>query len=49
MISENEKKDTVAAELEKVTFMPEMKTFEMSIMDEHGVKEDRVPAKFYWY
>jgi len=42
-------KDTTKADVEKITFEPALKTFEMDIMDEMGIKEDRVPKKFYWY
>uniref|UniRef100_A0A023FVP7 Large ribosomal subunit protein uL24m n=1 Tax=Amblyomma parvum TaxID=251391 RepID=A0A023FVP7_AMBPA len=42
-------KDTKAKELEKITFVPKLMTFEQEIMEEHGIKEDRVPAKTYWY
>lgn len=42
-------KDTKATDAEKITFYPKLKTFEMDIMDELGIKEDRVPAKTYWY
>ncbi|XP_012522761.1 probable 39S ribosomal protein L24, mitochondrial [Monomorium pharaonis] len=42
-------KDTIKADVEKITFEPALKTFEMDIMDEMGIKEDRVPKKFYWY
>lgn len=28
---------------------PKLKTFEMDIMDEMDIKEDRVPKKHYWY
>lgn len=42
-------KDTVAKVVEEITFSPELKTFEMDIMDKMGIKEDRVPAKTYWY
>lgn len=28
---------------------PALKTFEMDIMDEMGIKEDRIPKKIYWY
>lgn len=30
-------------------FQPVLKTFEMDIMDEMGITEDRIPKKFYWY
>lgn len=42
-------KDTKAKQVEQITFFPKLKTFEMDIMDEMGLKEDRVPAKTYWY
>lgn len=42
-------KDTVAAEASKVTFNPKLKTFEMEIMDEMGIEEDRVPKRTFWY
>lgn len=42
-------KDTTADVVEEITFSPELKTFEMDIMDKFGIKEDRVPAKTYWY
>ncbi|KYN06800.1 putative 39S ribosomal protein L24, mitochondrial, partial [Cyphomyrmex costatus] len=42
-------KDTTKADVEKITFEPALKTFEMDIMEQMGIKEDRVPKKFYWY
>ncbi|XP_032663945.1 probable 39S ribosomal protein L24, mitochondrial [Odontomachus brunneus] len=42
-------KDTVSADVLKVTFKPALKTFEMDIMENMGIKEDRVPKKCYWY
>lgn len=42
-------KDTKAPEAESITFYPKLKTFEMDIMDEMGITEDRVPAKTFWY
>lgn len=42
-------KDTKKEDVEKITFKPELKTFEMDIMDKMGIKEDRVPRKTYWY
>uniref|UniRef100_A0A023FK76 Large ribosomal subunit protein uL24m n=1 Tax=Amblyomma cajennense TaxID=34607 RepID=A0A023FK76_AMBCJ len=42
-------KDTRAKELEKITFVPKLMTFEQEIMEELGIKEERVPAKTYWY
>lgn len=42
-------KDTPAAEVEKITFEPKLCTFEMEIMDNMGIKEDRIPPKSYWY
>ncbi|KAK6624574.1 hypothetical protein RUM44_011433 [Polyplax serrata] len=40
-----QKKDTTATEVARITFVPNLETFEMSIMEEQGIKEDRVPAK----
>ncbi|XP_014476787.1 PREDICTED: probable 39S ribosomal protein L24, mitochondrial [Dinoponera quadriceps] len=42
-------KDTVRDEVLTVTFKPELRTFEMDIMENMGIKEDRVPKKCYWY
>ncbi|CAH0598412.1 unnamed protein product [Chrysodeixis includens] len=46
---ENVDKDTVSEAATKITFAPKLRTFEMDIMEEMGIKEDRVPAKSYWY
>lgn len=48
MFSESEK-DTKASEVTAITFEPALKTFEMDIMEQMGIKEDRVPGKTYWY
>ncbi|XP_035730413.1 probable 39S ribosomal protein L24, mitochondrial [Vespa mandarinia] len=42
-------KDTTKEEVTKVTFKPVLKTFEMDIMDNMGIKEDRTSKKSYWY
>lgn len=42
-------KDTQAKVVEEITFKPSLQTFEMEIMKELGIEEDRVPAKTYWY
>lgn len=42
-------KDTPAAEVNKVTFVPQSKTFEMDICDEHNIRDDRIPYPMYWY
>lgn len=47
-ITESEK-DTRADDVLNITFKPELETFEMSIMKEMGIEEDRVPAPSYWY
>lgn len=44
-----QKKDTTADDLARITFEPELKTFEMDIADKMGIKEDRFPCKTYWY
>ncbi|EDW29017.1 GL19491 [Drosophila persimilis] len=33
----------------EITFQPKLSTFEMDIMEEMGIKEERTPAKSYWY
>uniref|UniRef100_A0A336MLY7 Large ribosomal subunit protein uL24m n=1 Tax=Culicoides sonorensis TaxID=179676 RepID=A0A336MLY7_CULSO len=42
-------KDTKAEDASAITFVPTLETFEMNIMREMGIKEDREPAKTYWY
>lgn len=42
-------KDTKASEVTAISFEPALKTFEMDIMEQMGIKEDRVPSKTYWY
>lgn len=42
-------KDTTAAVASEITFEPKMMTFEMEVMQEMGIKEDRIPGKTYWY
>lgn len=42
-------KDTPAKQVTAVTFTPQVKTFEMDICDEMGIKDDRVPYPMYWY
>ncbi|XP_053999486.1 probable 39S ribosomal protein L24, mitochondrial [Hylaeus anthracinus] len=42
-------KDTLADDVKEVTFEVKLKTFEMDIMDKMGIKEDRVPKKYFWY
>ncbi|XP_037958696.1 probable 39S ribosomal protein L24, mitochondrial [Teleopsis dalmanni] len=42
-------KDTKAATVGEITFTPKLCTFEMDIMEEMGIKEDREAHKSYWY
>lgn len=35
--------------MKQITFSPLLKTFEMEIMDNMNIKEDRVPVPSYWY
>jgi len=42
-------KDTHPDEVIKVTFEPQLKTFEMDISDNMGIKEERIPYPMYWY
>jgi len=46
---ENEHKDTPVKEMTVMTYQGVLGTFEMDVMDEMGIKEDRVPKKTYWY
>ena len=45
----DKEKDTAADAVKEITFQPKLKTFEMDVMDEMGIQEDRIPAKSYWY
>lgn len=49
MIVSESDKDTLSADVLAVTFEPKLETFEMNIMREMGLKEDRIPARSYWY
>lgn len=42
-------KDTVVDVVKEITFQPKLCTFEMDIMENMGIKEDRIPPKTYWY
>lgn len=44
-----QQKDTTTEELTKITFNPSVSTFEMDIMKEMKLKDDRTPFKSYWY
>lgn len=46
---DEQEKDTKAADVEAVTFEPALKTFEMDIMDQMDIKEERNPFPLYWY
>ncbi|XP_063394565.1 large ribosomal subunit protein uL24m [Cydia fagiglandana] len=46
---ENDEKDTKTDAVTKITFQPRLATFEMDVMESMGIKEDRVPARTYWY
>ena len=46
---EEQEKDTKAADVEEVTFEPAVKTFEMDLMEQYDIKEERNPYPFYWY
>jgi len=41
--------DISGAVVGEITFQPKLSTFEMDIMEEMGIKEERTPAKSYWY
>lgn len=42
-------KDTTEIDVKELTFEGGLKTFEMDIMNKMDIKEDGVPAKYYWY
>lgn len=42
-------KDTKKEDVQKVTFEPSLKTFEMDIMDKMGIEETRTQKPTYWY
>lgn len=39
----------LAAVVSEITFQPKLATFEMDIMEEMGIKEERTPKRTYWY
>lgn len=42
-------KDTKDIIASAITFKPKLRTFEMDIMEEMGIVENRIPKKTYWY
>ncbi|KAK2705131.1 hypothetical protein QYM36_017243 [Artemia franciscana] len=42
-------KDTPSSAVEKLTFKPKLATFEMDLMEEYNIKEERVPKPTFWY
>ncbi|XP_053959896.1 probable 39S ribosomal protein L24, mitochondrial [Anastrepha ludens] len=42
-------KDTPGTVVGEITFQPKLATFEMDIMEEMGIEEERTPKKTYWY
>lgn len=42
-------KDTTADDASSVTYEPKLKTFEMEVMDDMGIVEERDAKKTYWY
>ena len=42
-------KDTETQVVTEISFQPKLSTFEMDIMNEMGIEEDRVPKTSYWY
>lgn len=42
-------KDTKDDVVRQQTYEPVLKTFEMDIAEQMGVKEDRVPRRFFWF
>lgn len=46
---DNKYKDTPAKDVEEITFIPKLATFDMDIMEKMEIIEKRTPAKTYWY
>lgn len=42
-------KDTEGNVVTEITFKPKLSTFEMDVMEDMGIVEDRIPKKYYWY
>ncbi|KAL1396341.1 hypothetical protein pipiens_010579 [Culex pipiens pipiens] len=42
-------KDTPGDVVKEITFKPSLQTFEMEVMQEMGIEEDRTPRKTFWY
>lgn len=42
-------KDTESKVVTEITFDAKLRTFEMDILEEMGIQEDRIPKKTYWY
>ncbi|XP_058448419.1 large ribosomal subunit protein uL24m [Malaya genurostris] len=42
-------KDTLADVVKEITFKPALRTFEMDILHDMGIEEDRIPKKTFWY
>lgn len=42
-------KDTKADIVKEITFEPTLETFEMNVLRNMGIKDDREPPKTYWY
>lgn len=47
--AESKKTDTKAKDVEEITYVPKLCTFEMDIMEMQGIKEDRVPPRTFMY
>lgn len=47
--ADNKDKDTPAKDVEEITFVPKLATFDMEIMEIMGIEESRIPSKTYWY
>jgi len=42
-------KDTKADDVKRTTFVPKIMTFEMDVMEDMGIKEERIPYNMFWY
>jgi large subunit ribosomal protein L24 len=46
---ESDVADTKPADVEEITYEPQLATFDMDIMKHYGIEEKRAPRKTFWY
>ncbi len=47
--SDNKEKDTKASDVEEITFEPKLATFEMDIMEQMDIQEERTAKPTFFY